>query len=495
DKNGKRFGFARFEDVGDSQQLLEKLEDTWLGSYKIRANSPKFARGEAPKDNAANGGRVIQNERKVIPDAKLQVASYKQVITGANTTTEIQKARQKFVPNTKQKRRLTEEEYRAGIQEIQPDPELLTNLQNCYVGTLWETVEAEILQVSMWMEGYQQIKVTTLGMDLVLLSSTVIGQIQEGFQKNKRWWERWFSKIQPWRPDILPKGRRIWVRLFGVPLHIWNWEGFEKIIWRFGKLQNLDPETLNQTRFDVARAHIQISSWEMVDEVIEIKVNEEIFIIRMVEERFGSIDLGLNKTAASAKVGGGSDDGSAPNRAHGGSVLGVDEGWSEANSDGASVECDEDRCSEDLVVIDQVHKTSDREAGGQLEREIQSSMVTVTGETNVKGSEKAEEEGEKVGTEDTEHVVPATQLSQSPAAREETYSADLGVRLQNEDLFQKVPDIPSLMGEVEGGPGGVDLVTCNDVPKEGQIRDCVKGKGVVEKEREKTKEEVQQRDG
>ncbi|MCI46878.1 hypothetical protein A2U01_0068119, partial [Trifolium medium] len=38
----------------------------------------------------------------------------------------------------------------------------------------------------------------------------------------------------------------------------------------------------------------------MVDEIVEIKVNEEIFIIRMVEERFGALDLGVNKTAGSA---------------------------------------------------------------------------------------------------------------------------------------------------------------------------------------------------
>ncbi|MCI34153.1 DUF4283 domain protein, partial [Trifolium medium] len=105
--------------------------------------------------------------------------------------------------------------------------------------------------------------------------------------------------LTPWRLDILPKRRRIWVRLFGVPLHIWCFEGFKKIIWRFGKLLNLDPETSEQSRFDVARAHIEVSYWEMVDEVIEVKVDEEIFIIRMIEERFGSLDVGIHKVAGS----------------------------------------------------------------------------------------------------------------------------------------------------------------------------------------------------
>ncbi|MCI58778.1 hypothetical protein A2U01_0080033, partial [Trifolium medium] len=52
----------------------------------------------------------------------------------------------------------------------------------------------------------------------------------------------------------------------------------------------------------------------MVDEVIEIKIDEEVFIIWMVEERFGCIDLGFNMAARSRKAGGSSDEGSAEAR-------------------------------------------------------------------------------------------------------------------------------------------------------------------------------------
>jgi RNA recognition motif-containing protein len=34
DISGKRFGFARFEDVEDRQKLLEQIEKTWIGTYK-----------------------------------------------------------------------------------------------------------------------------------------------------------------------------------------------------------------------------------------------------------------------------------------------------------------------------------------------------------------------------------------------------------------------------------------------------------------------------
>jgi hypothetical protein len=45
---------------------------------------------------------------------------------------------------------------------------------------------------------------------------------------------------------------------------------------------------------DVARAQIAVSSWDFLDSVQEIKVNNELFITRVVEERFGETNLGLN---------------------------------------------------------------------------------------------------------------------------------------------------------------------------------------------------------
>jgi hypothetical protein len=43
-KARKRFGFARFEDVEDWGKLLQRIEETWIPTYKIRANQSKFQR-------------------------------------------------------------------------------------------------------------------------------------------------------------------------------------------------------------------------------------------------------------------------------------------------------------------------------------------------------------------------------------------------------------------------------------------------------------------
>jgi hypothetical protein len=297
DKTGKRFSFARFEDVNDRQMLLQKIEETWIETYKPRANLPKFTRGEGVKKPSptVHGVKTTMTDHRIQGSSK----SFKEVVQGGNRVN-INK-QNSWVVKTKVKRksRLIKEEQRAGIMEIEAESQNLEKLAGSYVGTLREIAEVDSIQTTIWMEGFQQIQAITLGMDLILLNSTVEGEIQRAYESNKLWWGRWFLSLTPWRPDIRPRGRRIWVRLFGVPLHIWSWEGFKKIIWRYGKLLNLDPKTLEQLRFDVARALIAVSYWEMVDEVIEVKVNDEVFIIRMIEERFCCLDLGKNKVAGS----------------------------------------------------------------------------------------------------------------------------------------------------------------------------------------------------
>jgi RNA recognition motif-containing protein len=42
DKQGRRFGFVKFRDVIDAVELLRKISNIWMGSFKIRVNLSKF---------------------------------------------------------------------------------------------------------------------------------------------------------------------------------------------------------------------------------------------------------------------------------------------------------------------------------------------------------------------------------------------------------------------------------------------------------------------
>ncbi|MCI03981.1 transcription factor jungbrunnen 1-like, partial [Trifolium medium] len=47
DKRGNRFGFVKFKDVKNLEALSERLEDVWLGSFKLRVNLSRFGRNSS----------------------------------------------------------------------------------------------------------------------------------------------------------------------------------------------------------------------------------------------------------------------------------------------------------------------------------------------------------------------------------------------------------------------------------------------------------------
>jgi hypothetical protein len=88
------------------------------------------------------------------------------------------------------------------------------------VGRLWDQDDAEGIQFKIWMEGFQTGNATTLGLDLVLLSSGIQDGVKVAIETNTDWWSRFYIDIRSWSSLARPRGRRIWVRIFGTPLHV-----------------------------------------------------------------------------------------------------------------------------------------------------------------------------------------------------------------------------------------------------------------------------------
>ncbi|GAU49580.1 hypothetical protein TSUD_139970 [Trifolium subterraneum] len=303
DKFGRRFAFARFVEVRDATTLLRKIEDLWFGTYKLRANISKFSKEEV--GSGATGkqiGRVQQHNGNVnggIPLANKGVqkgVSFKEALGGGGkkgtVTTGSRKKTQELGYNN-------DDEDLVGVLEIESVPENVDKLKHSYVGTLCDAKLAANAQMMISMEGFKDIKATLLGMDKILLSSNIKDGVERAYEADKQWWECKFSDLKPWSPIQKPIGRLIWVRIFGAPRHAWGWECFNRIVWSYGKLIQLDSQTEKQDRLDVARALIAVSSWNFVDEVMSIKVCNEHFVVRIVEERFGDFNLGVKREADS----------------------------------------------------------------------------------------------------------------------------------------------------------------------------------------------------
>jgi hypothetical protein len=132
-----------------------------------------------------------------------------------------------------------------GVLEVEVVQSNIDKLEHCYVGILREIDGAENTQMAISMEGFQDIQAVPLGMDLILLSSTKHEGVKKAVELNEAWWEKRFLDIKGWDPSQQPRGRRVWVRIFGTPIHAWGWDCFEKIVCTWGRLIRLDEQTKN----------------------------------------------------------------------------------------------------------------------------------------------------------------------------------------------------------------------------------------------------------
>ncbi|KAK2394774.1 zinc finger CCCH domain-containing protein [Trifolium repens] len=289
DKFNRRFGFARFVEVKNAQRLLEQIEDTWFGLYKLRANISRFSRGEVKTKEESfqqTKGRILEEGRT---EGFNKGVSFRDAL-GVEVA--------KSVPGVILQQGPLESLVGMAESEVVPVdacPKTLATLQQSFVGTLKEGILAENIQTVIDMEGFQNIKATLLGFNKVLLSSCIDGEVSRVIQADRAWWDDKFLDIVVWSPVQKTEGRRIWVRFFGTPLHVWGWDCFQKIANSFGRLVSLDTLTVNRLRLDAARAEVVVPSWNFIDKSVVIKVGDDRFTIKVLEERFWDINFDVIK--------------------------------------------------------------------------------------------------------------------------------------------------------------------------------------------------------
>jgi hypothetical protein len=286
DRKGSRFGFVRFWEVQNVESLLRKLEEIWFDTYKLGANLAMHTRGGEYEGK----GKHADYKPKTWPrheggEVKHGI-SFKQTLVNGNLDSQNNEKKGKECANTPYtKKRRQANQFLDSTMEVTVVEENLKRYESCWVGKLWEQDQTENIQFKIWMEGYQTIKATTLGLDLVLLSSNTQDGVKKAVEGNTDWWSRVFIEIRPWSPILRPRGRRVWVRIFGTPLHVWGEDCFSKVVCKFGRFVKMDEPTKEQQRLEFARVQVLLNGWHTIDEQIDIRVGGEVFVMKMVEEQ------------------------------------------------------------------------------------------------------------------------------------------------------------------------------------------------------------------
>jgi hypothetical protein len=266
DKRGRRFGFVKFKEVLEVDVLSEKLRDVWMGSFKLWVNRSRFGRSERKEDS--NNIKSTQ-PAGTKPEAFANGNSFRNALVGDG------------IPRMQ------------AALKVPVNESLSKELQGSMVGLLACEKEVHRIQTTLFMEGFQSIKVTNMGGNMALLRSPVEGDVQRLLRSNNECLTYYFSKFKPWNPGLIATQREVWIHVYGIPIHIWGDDLFKMIGNKLGVFVDYDEETASMARFDVARVKILTATWASIDENVKVEVEGVCFDLWVVEEkgrqRFGVV--------------------------------------------------------------------------------------------------------------------------------------------------------------------------------------------------------------
>ncbi|KAL9317669.1 hypothetical protein ACSQ67_014186 [Phaseolus vulgaris] len=85
--------------------------------------------------------------------------------------------------------------------------------------------------------------------------------VEDLIKENKEWLEEIFDEITPWDNSVRVAQQRVWVRVWGLPFHLWEWSVFVNVVINIGNLLAVDKTTENFDELQDARVLENEVSW------------------------------------------------------------------------------------------------------------------------------------------------------------------------------------------------------------------------------------------
>ncbi|GAU17929.1 hypothetical protein TSUD_330530 [Trifolium subterraneum] len=262
DKWGKKFAFVKFREVKEEWELSQRLKDVWLGSFKLRINKSHF---ERKTKKAGSSKPLVDGGYTVQPGRSFRLALEN--------------------PSLKQEELVKGKEVLEEVLKVEVDDRLLKELEASFVGKLALQVEVKRIKTILFMEGLSHIAVTDMGRDLVLIFSPKVGEVEKLWNSKADWMRYYFKDVSPWRPSSFVDRRDIWVRVYGIPLHVWGENLFKVIGGKYGEFLDFDNCTASRAKLDIARIKISTNFRGYIDDPVNILAMGVTYSLRVVEEK------------------------------------------------------------------------------------------------------------------------------------------------------------------------------------------------------------------
>ncbi|KAL4561124.1 hypothetical protein LXL04_033286 [Taraxacum kok-saghyz] len=277
DRGGLIFGFVRFARVTDTVALLKRLNELVLEGRRIFANIARYGRelsARSKVEGRPDGGK----HRYRTPVTKKNGQVFHNAINHNSMS-----FKDSLMANTVQVIDKKKYEHKITIpQAVNLRSDLW--LKNCLVG---ELKDLELLTKCMSMiqnYGLGDCKVKFIG-GLCVLLEFKNNNVADCFLKNQEVnWGVWFAWLKHWDESYTQKSRVVWLKIYGVPINLWDPTVFTCIAAKYGRILIPLEGSLEAKNLSYGRVCILTSNLEYIDaHSVQVEWRNKNFIIRIVE--------------------------------------------------------------------------------------------------------------------------------------------------------------------------------------------------------------------
>ncbi|KAE8707218.1 hypothetical protein F3Y22_tig00110386pilonHSYRG00060 [Hibiscus syriacus] len=237
---GFRFGFIRFATIEEARTTISKMNGNHIYGNKIRVSLAKYK----PRQSFWRKSSTAVQSKSGMED----------------------------LPRFKQC------EVEGAVDE-----DKLQVLNNCLVGWCKNFIKIGNLANQIQAKGLAGFTLMRAAGNVVLMvfeDSDLLRSVKEDKLETLA---EWFSKVETWSDSLVVESWRVWLVCEGIPFHAWNWDTFKNIATKWGKLIAIDNSCEFPSSFNRAKIQILTNAQGRIDELLELKVGDNLFKILVHE--------------------------------------------------------------------------------------------------------------------------------------------------------------------------------------------------------------------
>lgn len=275
-KNGSRFGFLRYKNTIDDARLEKMINDTWVGSFKIRgflANG-----GARERKETDNRGARRWEARPQQTWGKKDTRLYSEV-AGGNTNE--RKHGDHRGNETKDKQT---EAVKLKVVNFQVNKEKEEYLGASIVGSVKDVDLLDSIGDLCEAEGMEEFETKLIGgLDVLFKCSSRKNAQKIVFDANHGL-HQWVDNLRLWTREWKQTKRLCWINIQGVPIHGWSESTFRQVADEWGtptEFANCDFDSTSDVR--AGRVLVLTECMEKINTTKMLVFNGETRMVRINE--------------------------------------------------------------------------------------------------------------------------------------------------------------------------------------------------------------------